>query len=225
MRGANKSKASYKKIRFCAEQAAKDGLQYFWVDTCCIDKKNNTELSKAINSMFRWYQSAAKCYVYLPDVSIHDARINDQPFEQIWQPAFQKSRWFTRGWTLQELLAPKNVEFFASEGQRLGDKKGLAEEIHQITEIAVNALHGSPLSEFSVEARMSWAKERRTKEEEDAAYSLLGIFDVSMPLIYGEGREKAMKRLWEEIDKTETYQCPFEHRQGTASKHSLKSCR
>jgi hypothetical protein len=195
-----KTKAGYRKLRFCAQQAARDGLQHFWVDTCCIDKANNTELSEAINSMFRWYSKAAKCYVYLSDV-LTDDHDQSNPSLQSWQPTFRNSRWFTRGWTLQELLAPSSVEFFCSKGNRLGDKRSLEQQIHEITGIAIQALQGTHLSEFSVDERMSWAKSRLTKREEDRAYSLLGIFDVHIPLIYGEGTASAFKRLQEEIDK------------------------
>ena len=199
MKGTGKSKAGYQKIRFCGEQAATDGLQYFWVDTCCIDKSSSAELSEAINSMFRWYHDAGKCYVYLSDVSISGSIKNDQ---WTWEPAFQKSRWFTRGWTLQELIAPTSVEFFSVEGERLGDKKLLERQIHEITGITAQALQGDPLSHFSVNERMSWAAKRETKREEDAAYSLLGIFDIHMPLIYGEGRKKALVRLHKEIEES-----------------------
>jgi hypothetical protein len=187
--GTGKSKAGYDKIRFCGEQARRDGLQYFWVDTCCIDKSNNTELSEAINSMFRWYQNAVKCYVYLSDVS----------FDFTWEPAFRASRWFTRGWTLQELLAPESVEFFSQEGRQLGDKRTLEQQIHGITGITVQALQGSSLSSFGVEERFLWAQNRQTTRKEDQAYSLLGIFGVYMPLIYGEGRDNALRRLLKEI--------------------------
>ena len=125
--GTGKSKAGYDKIRFCAQQAANDGLQYFWVDTCCIDKSSSAELQEAINSMFRWYQNAAKCYVYLSDVSIRKRKASDWSSDYTWESAFRSSRWFTRGWTLQELLAPgpDSVEFFSQEGDRLGDKRTL----------------------------------------------------------------------------------------------------
>ena len=192
-----KSKAGYDKIRFCGEQARLDGLQYFWVDTCCIDKSNNNELSEAINSMFRWYQKAAKCYVYLSDLSIHDYDKTDH----FSQSALLKSKWFTRGWTLQELIAPPSVEFFSLEGERLGDKRSMEKQIHEITEIAIQALRGDPLSDFSVPERLSWAANRETTREEDKAYCLLGIFGIHMPLIYGEGK-KAFIRLHEEISKS-----------------------
>jgi len=195
-----KNKAGYRKIYFCEEQARRDGLQFFWVDTCCIDKSSSAELSEAINSMFRWYHDAAKCYIYLSDVSITDSVVFDPAsFRQTWKLAFQRSRWFTRGWTLQELVAPTSVEFFSVEGELLGDRNSMVEEIAIITGIAVQALLGSPLSRFTVEERMSWAKRRVTKREEDAVYSLLGIFDIHIPLIYGEGQKSAWSRLLHEI--------------------------
>jgi hypothetical protein len=201
--GTGKSKAGYDKIRFCAQQAANDGLQYFWVDTCCIDKSSSAELQEAINSMFRWYQNAAKCYVYLSDVSIRKRKASDWSSDYTWESAFRSSRWFTRGWTLQELLAPgpDSVEFFSQEGDRLGDKRTLERQIYEITGIPVTALQGIPLSQFDVDDRLLWAESRQTTREEDKAYSLFGIFNVYMPLIYGEGRQNAFKRLQEEIDK------------------------
>src|SRR6266480_6673928 len=197
----SKIKTGYDKIRFCGQQAERDGLQYFWVDTCCIDKSNSVELQQAINSMFRWYQNAAKCYVYLSDVSIKKRKASYQFAEFAWESAFQASRWFTRGWTLQELLAPGSVEFFSHDGKRLGDKRSLERQIYEITGIAVPALQGSSLSQFGVDERFKWAQNRETTRKEDWAYSLLGIFDVSMPLIYGEGREKAVVRLRKEINE------------------------
>lgn len=188
-----KSKAGYRKIEFCGKQAASDGLRYFWVDTCCIDKSNNAELAEAINSMFRWYRNAAKCYVYLADVSMSSQ-------DDIGQ-ALQKSRWFTRGWTLQELIAPGSVEFFSSDDKRLGDKKSIEQLLFNITGVAPAALRGDPLDSFSVEQRMAWAEKRTTKKEEDKAYSLLGIFNVFMSPIYGEGTEHAFYRLNQKIKK------------------------
>ena len=197
----SKSKVGYNKIRFCGEQAASDGLQYFWVDTCCIDKSSSAELAEAINSMFRWYREAAKCYVYLSDVSIFNYNENNSFSRFTWESAFRESRWFTRGWTLQELIAPASVEFFSLEGKRLGDKKSLERQVHEITGIAIQALQGNPLSNFSITERMSWAAKRKTTRKEDEAYSLLGIFGIYMPLIYGEG-ENAFIRLKEMIDKS-----------------------
>ncbi|KAN0073071.1 HET domain containing protein [Elaphomyces granulatus] len=190
--GTGKRKTGYNKIRFCGEQAGHDGLEYFWIDTCCIDKSSSAELHEAINSMFRWYRDAAKCYVYMADV-----KSSQLP----WELSFRKSRWFTRGWTLQELVAPAIVEFFSKEGEQLGNKKSLERHIHEVTGIPIKALRGSPLSDYSIPERMLWAEKRETTRKEDKAYSLLGIFDVYMPLIYGEGRENAFRRLREEMDK------------------------
>jgi hypothetical protein len=193
--GTGKGKPGYEKIRFCGEHAARDGLQHFWVDTCCINKSSDSELSEAINSMFRWYRNATKCYAYLPDISTNDyddIDLSSQP----WEADFRNSRWFTRGWTLQELIAPPSVEFFCSNGKRLGDKKSLDRQLHEITRIPVSALQGTtPLSGFSFDDRLSWAEHRMTTREEDKAYSLLGIFGISMSAIYGEGRENAFRRL------------------------------
>lgn len=189
--GAATDLSGYRKIFFCGEQAAKHGLKYFWVDTCCIDKQNLAELSKAINSMFRWYREATKCYVYLSDVSVPTSAAADAS----WKEAFQNSRWFTRGWTLQELIAPASVEFFSSEGQLLGNKIDLENEIVEVTDIQPGALRGRPLNNFTVSERFAWANNRQTSEEEDIAYCLLGIFDVFMPLIYGEGESSARQRL------------------------------
>ncbi len=193
--GAGKSKSGYEKIKFCGEQATRDGLQYFWVDTCCIDKLDPAELSKAINSMFRWYQNAKKCYVYLMDVSTPGHNTHIQAFQRTCEAAFRSSKWFTRGWTLQELIAPAVVEFFSQEHKLLGDKKSLEKLIHEITEIPIQALQGNPFSEFSIAERKGWAAQRQTTEEEDIVYCLLGLCEVSMPTIYGEGKEAALKRL------------------------------
>ena len=198
--GTGERKAGYNKIRFCGKQASNDGLEYFWVDTCCINKPNHTELSEAITSMFRWYRDATKCYVYLSDVSIGNHN-DDNQSQRTWESAFQKCTWFIRGWTLQELLAPASVEFFSREGERLGDKKSLERQIHKTTGIPLGALRGNPLSNFSVNERMSWAAKRETERKEDKAYSLQGIFNVYMPILYGE-EDNAFSRLIEEIEKT-----------------------
>ncbi|KAF2681103.1 hypothetical protein K458DRAFT_310374 [Lentithecium fluviatile CBS 122367] len=202
--GTGKDKLGYEKIRFCGEQAALDDLEYFWIDTCCINKANNAELSQAISSMFRWYRNATRCYVYLSDVPTTSFTSNRRKkLAKPWESDFRKSRWFTRGWTLQELLAPSSVEFFSQEGKQLGDKHSLIQEIHEITVIPKSALQGTPLSQFSVNKRLSWIEHRQTKLEEDRAYSLLGIFGVYIAPIYGEGMTTAFKRLREEIGKLE----------------------
>jgi hypothetical protein len=198
-----KAKPGYEKIRFCGEQAQHDGLKHFWVDTCCIDKTNKAELSKAIQSMFRWYRNAARCYVYLPDVSAPLLETDLKADALLWELQFRKSKWFTRGWTLQELLAPSSVEFFSREGRRLGDKKSLREQIHKVTNIPYAAIDGAPLSQFTVNERLQWKEHRQTKHEEDGAYSLLGIFDVYLAPLYGEGAAGAFRRLMDEIQKQE----------------------
>ncbi|KAI1297975.1 kinesin light chain 1 [Xylaria venustula] len=193
-------KAGYAKILFCADQARRHGLQYFWVDTCCIDKSDQVELQRAINSMFRWYRDAKICYVYLSDVSSSVA-VGTLDGATAWETAFRSSRWFTRGWTLQELIAPTTLEFYSREGIRLGDKKSLEHQLRDITGIPASALRGTALSDFTIAEREAWACNRETKYEEDMVYSLLGIFDVHMPLVYGEGRQKARRRLREEAQK------------------------
>ena len=200
VKGSGRHKAGYEKIRFCGERARLDDLQYFWVDSCCIKKSSDSELSESLNSMFRWYQRAATCYVYLSDVSSRKRKMGDMEPQGTWEQSFRKSKWFTRGWTLQELLAPISIKFFSKERELLGDKQSLEQQIHEITEIPILALRGSTLSQFSTEQKFAWAKDRKTTREEDWAYSLLGIFETSMPIVYGEGRRNAIRRLEKEID-------------------------
>ncbi|KAH6698203.1 hypothetical protein BKA61DRAFT_530771 [Leptodontidium sp. MPI-SDFR-AT-0119] len=199
--GTGEDKLGYEKIRFCGEQARKDGLLYFWIDTCCINKSIDAELSRSLNSMFRWYRQAYKCYVYLSDVSTtkRSTPVADFP----WESDFRKSRWFTRGWTLQELLAPASVEFFSRERERLGDKSSLKKQIFEITNIPYTALQGHALSQFSKEDRLQWIQHRQTKREEDKAYSLLGVFGVYILPIYGEGQASAHTRLLDEFHKNQ----------------------
>jgi hypothetical protein len=201
--GTGTAKPGYKKIRFCGEQAQHDGLKHFWVDTCCIDKTDKAELSRAIPSMFRWYRNAARCYVYLPDVSAPLLGPDLEAHAPLWESQFRKSKWFTRGWTLQELLAPSSVEFFSREGRRLGDKRSLRGQIHKVTNIPYAAIEGAPLSQFTVNERLQWKEHRETKHEEDGAYSLLGIFDVYLAPLYGERAVGAFRRLMDEIQKQE----------------------
>lgn len=191
------SKPGCKKLRFCGEQAKKDKIEHFCMDTCCIDKANFTELSEAITSMYEWYRKAEKCYVYLDDVSSRRSNGKDET-PKAWQQSFRESKWFTRGWTLQELLAPRVAEFYSQEGGFLGTKITLAEQIHEITTIPLAALYGAPLGQSSIAERMRWTEKRNTTKTEDKAYCLLGIFDVFIPLIYGEGNN-AWRRLQKEI--------------------------
>ncbi|KAH8681875.1 heterokaryon incompatibility protein-domain-containing protein [Xylariales sp. PMI_506] len=190
-------KAGFAKLRQCAGLAWRNGFQYIWVDTCCIDKSSSAELSEAINSMYRWYQEAAVCYAYLADAL-------PAGIEDITSPksSFRRSRWFTRGWTLQELIAARQLEFFAGDWSELGSKtqsNEFTELISDLTGIQVDVLTTliTP-ADISVASRMSWAAGRQTTRVEDMAYCLLGIFDVNMPLLYGEGK-KAFIRLQEEI--------------------------
>ncbi|KAL9621356.1 MAG: hypothetical protein Q9160_004247 [Pyrenula sp. 1 TL-2023] len=192
-----KCKPGFAKIQGACSQAKKDNFSYIWIDTCCIDKSSSAELSEAINSMWRWYQLSDVCYAYLSDVDTAQAPfalskgLNDQmPY-----------RWFERGWTLQELLAPRNVAFYSSNWSYLGDRTLLLDEISRITGIDTYALKGGDLRELSVARRMAWASHRKTTRIEDVAYCLLGIFDINMPLLYGEGT-KAFIRLQEEIMRT-----------------------
>ncbi|KAH8156519.1 hypothetical protein CIB48_g11729 [Xylaria polymorpha] len=163
--------------------------EFVWVDTCCIDKTSSAELTESINSMFRWYEKAKICFVHLADLSA-EARIEER---------LGMCRWFTRGWTLQELLAPIKVQFYDREWNYRGTKSGFAADISRITGIPDLAITGRvPLKDFSTAQRMAWASQRQTTRIEDIAYCLLGLFDVNMPLIYGEGL-KAFRRLQEEI--------------------------
>jgi hypothetical protein len=140
--------------------------------------------------MYLWYSKAAVCYAYLSDVSYQD------PIE-----SFKESRWFTRGWTLQELIAPAIVISYSKEWERLSEKHDLVDTMNEITGIPEKVLSGhAELVVFSVAERMSWASNRTTTRIEDEAYCLMGIFNVNMPLMYGE-KQKAFQRLQEEIMK------------------------
>jgi hypothetical protein len=200
--GVGGHKHGYEKIRFCRDQARKDGLQYCWIDTCCIDKTNKAELSHAIRSMFCWYRNATRCYVYLSDVRTKKRKVEDGINYSGWERTFESSRWFTRGWTLQELIAPRVVEFFSQEGDKLGDKSSLRCLINKITSIPTETLDGAPTSQFSFEERLRWKGDRETKREEDAWYSMSGIFGVELAPAYSEGAASAFRRLKDEFDKT-----------------------
>jgi hypothetical protein len=204
-------KAGYQKIRYLCEQASKDQLSWAWSDTCCINKDSSAELSEAINSMFQWYQHAKICYAYLSDVPStgkHDTVGVSKP--EI-PPQFHTSRWFRRGWTLQELLAPEDVIFFAEDWTCIGRKQPLHNLIRDITGINRGALQWPwTISGYSVATRISWAARRKTSRPEDRAYSLLGILGVHMPLIYGEG-QNAFQRLQTELIKLSDDESLFAH--------------
>ncbi|KAH8732139.1 heterokaryon incompatibility protein-domain-containing protein, partial [Phaeosphaeriaceae sp. PMI808] len=179
----------FEKIKMTCQLAREvHNLTHAWVDTCCIDKSSSAELSEAINSMFKWYHCSTVCLAFLVDWGPDDE-------------TFGHCKWFTRGWTLQELIAPKKLIFYDKTWQARGDKITLCSKTSQITGIIEKDLTGQrPLSEIPVAVRMSWASSRITTREEDMAYCLLGIFDINMPMLYGEG-QKAFQRLQEEIIK------------------------
>ena len=190
----------FEKIEGCCYQAKRRNRKYVWIDTCCIDKKSSAELSEAINSMYRWYAEAEECYAYLSDIRC-DKDVDGKP-DASSLTRFENSNWFTRGWTLQELLAPRDVIFFDHRWITIGAKANLAKEISKATGIPEEYVHESDLEQASekpsVAMKMSWASRRQTSRKEDMAYCLLGIFDVNMPLLYGEG-QKAFIRLQLEI--------------------------
>lgn len=219
MNGIGKDKTGYNKIQFCGKQARCDDLQYFWVDTCCINKANNTELSEAINSMFHWYQNASKCYVYLSDVSISKRKASDQSSQFTWESAFPPPKWFTRGWTLQEMIAPRELEFYDKDWKFMGSKTDRLHELHRITGVDPMVLQGGNLRLISVARKMSWASNRKTTRPEDRAYSLLGLFGISMPMLYGEG-SRAFIRLQEEIVKEYDDETLFAWRSSTAANYT-----
>lgn len=196
-------KPGFQKIRYICTQAQRDGIQFAWCDTCCIDKSSSAELSESINSMFRYYANAHFCYAYLVDVTTK----MPGPFEQ----QFAKSRWFQRGWTLQELIAPERVIFFAKGWVELGGKDNLEDKIVRITGVPGSVLCWPwTVQSYSIARRMSWASNRTTTRIEDEAYSLFGILEVNMPLVYGEGRN-AFRRLQEELIKRSHDESIFSH--------------
>jgi hypothetical protein len=205
---AMKNKSGYSKIvKFCQLAKAR-GYEYGWVDTCCIDKRNSADLSEAINSMFRYYYNAGECFIYLfdvPGVVGVDAASREQQLD-----SFKVSRWFTRGWTLQELLAPKERIFFSGDWAMIDDKPSLTNMLTEITNIDTNILWDRDLlSTFCTAERMSWASKRQTTRSEDMAYSLMGLFNINMPVLYGEGAQRAFRRLQEEILRTSFDQTIF----------------
>ncbi|KAK2776372.1 het domain-containing protein [Colletotrichum kahawae] len=199
-----KTKKGFLKVERAAKQALSHRYDYIWIDTCCIDKSSSAELSEAINSMYQWYQGAGICYAFLSDVSTSNTGRARQ------EATIRSSRWFTRGWTLQELIAPRKMEFYSAEWDFLGRKAGSrinsfssnlvgSRILGEITGIDERVLDGSlGPQDLSVATRMSWAALRQTTRVEDLAYCLLGLFSVNMPLLYGEGA-RAFVRLQEAI--------------------------
>lgn len=198
-----KSKAGYTKLKHFCAQAEKRGIKWVWADTCCIDKTNNVELSEAINSMWKWYAGSNVCYAYLVDVPGDLADVSDNrrvPSHPLRQ-AFERSNYFNRAWTLQELIAPRKLVFYTKDWREIGDRVAWRRIITEFTGIHEKALQGNMgcLNDFSIAQRMSWACNRLSTRPEDIAYSLFGIFNVNMPLLYGEGDKKAFVRLQEAI--------------------------
>lgn len=183
-------KAGFKKVASFCEVALQHGFEYVWIDTCCIDKKNSTELSEAINSMYKYYQNAV-CFIYLADVLHHESKKTELG-------DLRRSAWLTRGWTLQELLANPRRRYLARDWAETS--WGCDRILSQLTGIRLEVLDDpSLLASICVAERISWASRRTTTRPEDLAYCLLGIFDVSMPILYGEGLKKAFRRLQKEI--------------------------
>ena len=202
-----RERIGYKKILDTCRQAQKDGYEWVWVDTCCIDKRSSAELSEAINSMYRWYANAKACYAYLHDVdgsSFPTKKDDDKyPKSNGWP------EWFSRGWTLQEMIAPNDVQFFNENWQHIGDKKALARNLSAITGVPSCTLtHGLDADRLCVAEIISWAANRTTTRVEDRAYSLMGLLDVNMPMLYGEGK-KAFHRLQLEIIRSSNDQSIF----------------
>ena len=191
-----KEKPGFRKIDGCCSQARRDKFKWVWIDSCCIDKTSSVELSEAINSMFQWYRRSHICYAYLSDVVSSPARV-----WAVQTGDFYLSRWFFRGWTLQELIAPQVLNFYNHRWEDIGTKSSFAPILKEITGIPVDILRDGNLSEYCVAEIMSWAWNRDTTRVEDMAYSLLGLFNINLPLLYGEGN-KAFVRLQEEILRT-----------------------
>ena len=224
-KGVQQSREGFAKIKQCCDHASQHGFEWAWIDTCCIDKKSSAELTEAINSMYNWYRRAKVCYVHLTDVLWENGT---SELHQASMKRFRESLWFTRGWTLQELLAPPIHHFVDQNWRDIGTKDDLAQEISEITGIDTQHLlpnvnknpvsctkatdcryHPDPFRyrftgkwEPSVATRMSWASKRQTSRIEDMAYCLLGIFDVNMPPLYGEGRKAFMRLQYEIIKQT-----------------------
>lgn len=209
------SKAGYVKLERFRAEAEQNGIKWIWADTCCIDKTNNVELSEAINSMWTWYAGCKECYAHLADVEAGteavDSSGNSGEPSFLQREAFKASNYFNRAWTLQELLAPKKLMFYSEDWQEIGDRTQWTSVITEATGIHQKALDGqvSSLNDFSIAQRMSWAWNRKSTRPEDIAYSLFGIFDVNMPLLYGEGQKKAFWRLQEAIMKESVDQSLF----------------
>ncbi|KXJ91873.1 heterokaryon incompatibility protein-domain-containing protein [Microdochium bolleyi] len=193
-----KSEECARKVLQACALAKSEGYDFIWVDNCCIDKSSSAELSEAINSMYQWYGMASVCYAFLADAES--------------STDLQACRYFTRGWTLQEMIAPSQLKFYNREWRCLGSRGDMSQQLSEITQIPLELLVDREthlqsrysmhiLQTTSVATRMSWASKRNTARPEDIAYCLMGIFGVNMPLLYGEGGQRAFRRLQQEIMK------------------------
>lgn len=164
LKNDHKHKRGYSKIEECRRLTISHYCDWFWVDTCCIDKSSSAELSEAINSMYAWYQRAENCIVYLADVP---------------NVPISKSRWYSRGWTLQELLAPSWVEFYDASWKYIGTRDSMLNLISETTGIGTVFLeYRYKIKKASIALKLSWASQRQTSREEDMAYCLMGLLDV-----------------------------------------------
>ncbi|KAI3332869.1 HET-domain-containing protein [Ustulina deusta] len=196
------SKPGYCKIQEFCDEANRMEFDWVWVDTCCIDKTSSSELSEAINCMYRWYEKSALCLVWLRDVNASDISLTAPESE------FRRSKWFTCGWTLQELIAPPKLLFYNKSWTCIGDRSTLAPFIKEICGVPPELFSSRKPSDYSIAQRMSWAAKRVTTRREDIAYCLLGLFEVNMPLIYGEA-DAAFQRLQKKIIKKSNDQTIF----------------
>ncbi|KAI0483980.1 HET-domain-containing protein [Xylariaceae sp. FL0804] len=212
-KGRVQRREGWAKIRGFFAAARRLGLSHAWIDTCCIDKRNSADLSEALNSMYAYYRDANVCLIYLRDVPGPPSPTEQQQQQEQQEEeqeeetrreaqlgAVRASVWFSRGWTLQELLAPARRRFFAEDWTEIPGGEGLDDVLAAASGIDHAVIRDRDIvPKYSVAERMSWAAGRRTTRPEDAAYSLMGIFGVSMPVLYGEGMTKAFMRLQAEI--------------------------
>ncbi|KAF9473423.1 hypothetical protein BDN70DRAFT_843490 [Pholiota conissans] len=186
-----------KLVQFCRAALENHGLSLGWMDTVCIDKSSSSELDESIRSMFKWYQNSSICITYLAETESFSDMVKDS--------------WFTRGWTLQELLAPTFIKFYNRAWNQLTTSKNdkwdnsIQAQIELATSITKTELLTIHLAGVSFSRKMQWAARRRVTRTEDVAYSLMGLFDISMSIAYGEGGQRAFVRLIKEILSTSKY--------------------
>lgn len=195
-------KAGFTKLQRAADVALRRGLEYFWIDTCCVDGRIIHEVRQAIKTVALWLTKADICFVYLSDVKAVEQRSSLNSNHE----SLRKSKWFTRSWTLVELLVPQRVEFFSDNWTALGDKSTLEKVITEVTLIPARALQGTiPLKNFPVELIRSWTDHRESHRPEDEAYCLLSLLEIDMTIHYDEGKDLAWGRLNNEIEKGDFY--------------------